>query len=358
MPDDYHFLALKDGASGLQLRPAVTPQYTDPAKYRPAVGLCEAIDAAMLLGMPLLLTGEPGTGKTQAARWLAHRLEAPLLRHDVKSTTAGRDLLYSFDEVARFRCASANEERAQIEFVTFSALGEAIIRTRGGQAALTARFDGSAIPAAAFSEGDTHRTASLLPGVAGFAARPPEHCVVLIDELDKAPRDTPNDLLAEIDNMAFEMPELGLRITADSNWRPIVIITSNSERALPDPFLRRCLFFDIPPPDRAEMAKIVAQSIEGIDAGSPLLKDAWNFYVALRSKPTLRKRPGTAEFLAWMDALVRLARLSPESRLSADAAAQFEPTLVCLAKSPEDLEIAKNQLRRQEWADADDHDGG
>ena len=358
MADDYRFLALKDGAPGLQLRPAIAPKYADPAAYRPAPGLCEAIDAAMLLGMPLLLTGEPGTGKTQAARWLAHRLGAPLLRHDVKSTTAGRDLLYSFDEVARFRCASANEERAQIEFVVFSALGEAIVRTLGGQAQLTARFEGAEIPASAFPANDPHRAASLLPGVAGFAARAPEHCVVLIDELDKAPRDTPNDLLAEIDTMAFEMPELGLRISADANWRPIVIITSNSERALPDPFLRRCLFFDIPPPDQTAMSAIVAQSIDGIDIGSALLKDAWNFYVALRNKPGLRKRPGTAEFLAWMDALVRLAQLRPQARLSAEAAAQIEPTLVCLAKSPEDLEIAKNQLRRHEWADADNHDAG
>ena len=358
MPDDYRFLALADGAKGLQLRPAIAPHYTDPAKYRPAAGLCEAVDAAMLLGMPLLLTGEPGSGKTQAARWLAHRLNAPLLRHDVKSTTTGRELLYSFDEVARFRSVSANEERAQIEFVTFSALGEAIVRTLGGQAELTARFDGSAIPASAFPANVAHRTGSLLPGFAGFATRAPEHCVVLIDELDKAPRDTPNDLLAEIDTMAFEMPELGLRVTADSNWRPIVIITSNSERALPGPFLRRCLFFDIPPPDRAAMTVIVAQSIEGISAGSALLRDAWNFYVTLRNNPVLRKRPGTAEFLAWMDALVRLAKLTPEGRLSAEAAAQIEPTLVCLAKSPEDLESAKNQLRRQEWADADEHDGG
>lgn len=345
MDQPYQFLGLASKAP-LRFGAAFAPNYPDPAKYRPAQGLCEAIDAAILLGMPLLLTGEPGSGKTQAARWLAWKLGARLLRHDVKSTTSGRELLYSFDEVARFRDASAGSgsTRPLIDYVTFSALGEAIIRTLGGQAAIQPLRQGGSIPAAAFG-GATHpTTASLLPGDSGFASAEPEHCVVLIDELDKAPRDTPNDLLAEVESLSFEMPELGIRIAAESSWRPVLLITSNSERALPEPFLRRCLFFDIPMPGEAAMASIVAQSITDITAVSPLFTSAWTFYEALRNRPTIRKKPGTAEFLAWIDCLKAQAKLAATDSVKPENAARILPTLACVAKSPEDMKLARDIL--------------
>lgn len=380
MPDNdthpFAFLAVKSEKPPV-LRTPFAASYPDPAKYLPAPGLCEALDAAMLLGMPLLLTGEPGTGKTQAARWLAWRLGAPLLRHDVKSTTAGRDLLYAFDEVARFRDASAAASggggRALVDYVCFSALGEAILRTLPRAAAVVPLRAGAAIPQAAFAaprdgiaigkeaieQNDDPRVAQLLPGDPGFAKGGPEHCVVLIDELDKAPRDTPNDLLAEVESLSFELPELGLRIAADPAWRPVVIITSNSERALPEPFLRRCLFFDIPPPDEDAMAKIVFQSIKGVVSrsvdgtysGKALFNSAWRFYAALRGAPNLRKKPGTAELLGWLDLLRNQAKFGVDEALGSDKAsvARIEPTLACLAKAPEDRVLAGNLLKSGSW---------
>ena len=343
MEKSYEFVSLVS-QTPLVFHEAFAPNYPAPEKYLPAKGLCEAIDSAILLGMPLLLTGEPGSGKTQAARWLAWRLGARLLRHDVKSITSGRDLLYSFDEVARFRDASAGKAQPLIDYVTFSALGEAIIRTLGGEGSIQPLRLGGAIPPAAFGGATNPSTACLLPRDPHFVTASAEHCVVLIDELDKAPRDTPNDLLAEVETMSFEMPELGIRIEADSSWRAVLLITSNSERALPEPFLRRCLFFDIPMPDQDTMAEIVANSIADVNGRSPLFSSAWSYYNALRNLPTIRKKPGTAELLAWIDCLKAHAGLSVTDFINPESAARILPTLACIAKSPEDMTLARGLL--------------
>lgn len=355
MSERYPFLALA-GTDPLRLDRPLSANYPDASKYLPADGLPEALDAAMLLGMPLLLTGEPGTGKTRAAYWLQTQLGAPLLRHDVKSTQSGRDLLYRFDDVARFRDASggvSGTPRPLIDYVQFSALGEAIVRALGGKASLQPLHPGAAITEGAFAEypAQVLSTASLLPQDPDFAAADPQHCIVLIDELDKAPRDTPNDLLSEIEDMAFAIPELGVRIEADVAWRPIVIITSNSERSLPEPFLRRCLYFDIPPPGEAELAAIVARSVEGVAAGTPLFGSCWRFYNRLRSDDGVRKRPGTAEFLAWTSCLVAQGGFGPQDEIGTNAsvAERVAPTLVCLVKSADDQAQARRLLSAGGW---------
>lgn len=349
MSDRFPFLALA-GTDPLRLEPPFSASYPDASKYLPVGGLAEAFDAAMMLGMPLLLTGEPGTGKTRAAYWLQSQLGAPLLRHDVKSTQSGRDLLYRFDDVARFRDGAA---RPLIDYVQFSALGEAIVRAIGGTAALQPLHPGATITEGAFVPGlaEMPSTANLLPQDPDFATADPQHCIVLIDELDKAPRDTPNDLLSEIEDMAFAIPELGVRVEADTDWRPIVIITSNSERSLPEPFLRRCLYFDIPPPGEVELAAIVAQSVEGVAAGTPLFQSCWRFYARLRSEDGVRKRPGTAEFLAWASCLVAQGGFHPEDAIVGDAAvaARVAPTLVCLVKSADDRALASRLLSAGGW---------
>lgn len=351
MSKTFRFLAVET-SDPLHLSSPFSARFPDPIKYLPAKGLCEAFDAAMLLGMPLLLTGEPGTGKTRAAYWLARQLGARLLRHDVKSTSTGRDLLYSFDEVARFRDASAARPRPLIDYIRFSALGEAIVRASAG-AALAPLRSGAQVPADAFAGDPAALTvADLLPEDPAFTAEtPPAHSVVLIDELDKAPRDTPNDLLAEVEHMAFDVPELGIRITAQTDWRPIVVITSNSERALPEPFLRRCLYFDIPPPEEGELAEIVALSIDGVAAGTRLFVSAWRFYDALREAEGVRKRPGTAEFLVWTSCLVAQAGYTPGEALGngADHRARIAPTLICLVKAFDDLAIARRLLADSKW---------
>lgn len=363
------FLALPDtGRQPVQRVGLITPAHQDAARYIDPPGLFDAVDSALLLGLPLLVTGEPGTGKTQAAYWLSELLgennghdRAQLLRTDVKSTMSGRDLLYRFDEVARFRdSAGGSEPRPLIDYIEFEALGAAIIRAAGGQAQLGVL--GARDPAEVSQRvfGTTRKellARDLLPGDAAFADAAPTCRVVLIDELDKAPRDTPNDLLAEIENMAFSIPELGLRVDARGaggakagEQRPIVVITSNSERDLPEPFLRRCAFFHIPFPDEALIRAIVANSVDGIgDPDAPLVTSATQYLTELRSDQRLSKRPATAEFLAWTACLSgRLVGL-PVGQSIADT---FDPvkrtkllqSLGCLVKTRDDLEIAKGLM--------------
>ncbi|VWX54608.1 MoxR family ATPase [Novosphingobium sp. 9U] len=349
---DTEFLAVEQ-KNPLRLAPALSTAFPRDANYLPATGLREAFDAAMLLGMPLLLTGEPGTGKTRAAFWLRSQLGARLLRQDVKSTSTGRELLYTFDEVARFRDAGKEGvRRALIDYVTFSALGEAIIRAAGPNAAIEPIRRDAKVSDEAFGRDAAGLTAAaLLPGDAHFAWAEPEHSVVLVDELDKAPRDTPNDLLAEVETMAFDVPELGVRIAADPARRPILVITSNSERGLPDPFLRRCLYFDIPPPGKADLARIVAMSVDGVAAGTPLFESCWPFYDAVRNLEGIRKRPGTAEFLAWTSCLVNHARFTPGDAISSEQSVvdRVAPTMVCLVKTQDDLAATRRLLEAGTW---------
>ena len=349
----------------LRLTPPLAEDHKVVTGYRAATGLVEAMDVAMLLGVPLLLTGEPGTGKTRAAYWLANELGGPApLRFDVKSGSTGRDLLYAFDEVARFRDASGGREaRPLVSYLRFSALGEAILRAAGGTAVLTdlgetaLTGDHFALRHALLDEafgtarrhGETVACAHwLLPDEPAFAEAAPAHRVVLIDELDKAPRDTPNDLLAEIDNMAFAIPELGVRVAADPAFRPIVLLTSNSEKSLPEPFLRRCAYFDIPFPDAAELALIVSGAIRGLDGGAPLVRDAIRLFGTLHDHAEIRKKPGTAELLAWIEVLRHRAGIDPGTSLGEALArdpARLDGLLGALVKSPGDLVLAREALR-------------
>ncbi|MCP1469022.1 MoxR-like ATPase [Sphingobium sp. OAS761] len=365
------------GAESFALWPPLVADHDRPTTYKPAPGLAEAVDVAMLLGVPLLLTGEPGTGKTRAAFWLAHELGLGRpLKSDVKSGTTGVDLLYSFDEVARFRDASQNEIRPLIDYVRFNALGLGILRGGGDSAPLTDLFGNppdEALLVRAFGKsaaGEAPRAGLLLPGGGlGEAV----HSVVLIDELDKAPRDTPNDLLAEFETLQFAIPELGLKLTPGIK-RPIVILTSNSERSLPEPFLRRCAYFDIPFPNPDQLAEIVSATLggyrpdeqeealeEGASAAtvderrasfapdSPLVQEAVTAFLQIHDTPQLRKKPGTAELLAWFDILLNHVGLGPGMSLSTAVRTrpkEIERTLCALLKSAEDLDIGRRILRQ------------
>lgn len=353
-----------------QRKPLIVPEHQNSGAYIDAEGLYEATDAAMLLGLPLLITGEPGTGKTQAGYWLSDQLgesgdpsHLGLLRTDVKSTTTGRELLYRFDEVARFRdSAPGGTRRPLIDYLEFEALGEAIIRAAGGRALLKVlgAKDPKEICQRAFGRSDTEMVAAdLLPGDPTFASAEPTCRVVLIDELDKALRDTPNDLLSEIENMAFSIPELGLRVEAGHGkdakqqlQRPIVIITSNSERDLPEPFLRRCAFFHIPFPSPARIQQIVALQVPGFgtpDKPSELAEAAATFMEDLRKTEGIQKKPGTAEMLAWCACLAGdVVGLKPHMKWKDVAAAETRRRLLhslgTLVKTPGDLERARNLL--------------
>ena len=369
------------GLDPLRLHPPLTERHKWTQSYRPAKGLTEAADVAMMLGIPLLLSGPPGTGKTRAAFWLADALGVgEPLRFDVKSGSTGTDLLYHFDEVARFRDSTRQVSRPLTHYLRFNALGEAIIRAAGGAALLetiaggdviekgdrsSRRLEGPAmlerhaeLLAEALGAGwqpidGAVRTAHLLPEDRAFAAAPPRQLVVLIDEIDKAPRDTPNDLLMELEDMRFTIPELGLTVRADPEVRPVVAITSNAEKSLPEPFLRRCAFFDIPLPDEAELREIIGAVLGNATGGAPLVSDVIEIFEQLRAPENeVGRVPGTAELLAWLDVLHRQPGLDLQSSLAERVGEGDEPIygLGCLLKTGDDLATGARIVR--EWAAA------
>ena len=217
-----------------------------------------AVNAAVTLERPLLVKGEPGTGKTVLAREVAESLGAPLIEWHVKSTTKAAQGLYEYDAVARLRDSQLGEERATdvANYIRRGKLWEAF-------------------------------TAPVRP-------------VLLIDEIDKADIEFPNDLLQELDRMEFYVYETGETVKAEK--RPVIIITSNNEKELPDAFLRRCFFHYIRFPDAETMKAIVDVHFPGIK--ETLVREALNRFYALRETPGLKKKPSTSELLDWLKLLM------------------------------------------------------
>lgn len=294
--------------------PALFSRVQVPSGYLPDPGLTDAVNVALLLGQPLLVTGEPGTGKTQLAAAIAFQLglDEPLL-FETKSTTVARDLFYSFDHVGRFRSAQTGASVDVRHFLAFNALGEAILRAQ-----------------------EPGTISHLVPDNVLLSG--PRRSVVLVDEIDKAPRDFPNDILNEIDKLFFRIPEMsGFTVSiGDDKYRPVLVLTSNSEKSLPDPFLRRCIFYSIPFPDDAKLQEIMVTRLgERINDDAPLLKDAIGFVSNLRSEFVgLRKKPGTAEILNWLIAILEFGG-EPGKRLT-DQAELASRTLSSLSKIAED----------------------
>lgn len=220
--------------------------------------LQQAVDAALTLERPLLVKGEPGTGKTQLAIEVAERIEAPLFQWHIKSTTRAHQGLYEYDAVSRLRDSQLGDERVK----------------------------------------DINNY--ILHGVLWDAFTSEERAVVLIDEIDKADIEFPNDLLQELDKMSFNVYETRETITA--RQRPLVIITSNNEKELPDAFLRRCFFHYIEFPDKHTMEKIIAAHYP--DIKKDLLKAAMDVFFDLREVPGLKKKPSTSELLDWLKLLI------------------------------------------------------
>ena len=257
----------------------------DPRGYIPDEGLADAVNVALALRQPLLLTGEAGTGKTELAYNLAWQLgvDDPLV-FETKSTSIARDLFYRYDNLAHFRAAQAGENVDKTRFLNFNALGLAILRANSAE-----------------------EYSDILPS--DFEHSGQTQSVVLIDEVDKAPRDFPNDILNELDRFYFRVTEFGGRkIEAPAEFRPVVVLTSNLEQSLPAPFLRRCVFYNIPFPDEKRLEKIVLSRVKGIANGlgdKTLLTDAISFFEHIRRQDAgMRKKPGTAEFLNWLTVLV------------------------------------------------------
>jgi MoxR-like ATPase len=232
----------------------------EKGRYLADPQLVSAVNTALIVEQPLLVTGDPGTGKTTLAWSVANELGlGPVLEFHTRSDHQARDVLYEIDHMLRFYHAQIRDERATRPevYLKWNALGEAI--------------------------------------------QSPARRVVLIDEIDKAPRDFPNDLLDEIDRMEFHVPELGLRYKAAE--RPVVVITSNSERQLPDPFLRRCVFHRIEFPDKSRLQQILVQRLGHLKLPERLIESAIRRFDEIRALPGLEKKPATAELIAWTKVL-------------------------------------------------------
>ncbi|NYT63239.1 MoxR family ATPase [Alcaligenaceae bacterium] len=236
-------------------------RFTGTERYVATDDLKLAVNAALALQRPLLIKGEPGTGKTMLAEEVAAALNRPLLQWHIKSTTKAHQGLYEYDAVSRLRDSQLGDEKVRD-------ISNYIVK-----------------------------------GTLWSAFEADEPVVVLIDEIDKADIEFPNDLLRELDRMEFHVYET--RQTIQAKHRPLIIITSNNEKDLPDAFLRRCFFHYINFPDPATMQEIVAVHYPDIKAD--VLRAAMDTFFALREAPGLKKKPSTSEFLDWLRLLLNEA---------------------------------------------------
>jgi len=317
-------------------------QQTDPSQYLPDEALADAVNVALMLGQPLLLTGEPGTGKTQLAYHVAWQLGFPQpLKFETKSASVSRDLFYHYNYLAHFHAAH-NQENTQtkvnsLDYLTYNALGLAILLANERETVkdfLPSEFDD-----------DLHRHFPANGHWQAFSWDAPKRCVVLIDEIDKAPQDFPNDILNEVEAMYFRIPELGnSRVCADPTLKPVLILTSNSEKHLPDAFLRRCIYYNIPFPDQDRLQEIINTRIGDFADNDPFLEKALDFFMTLRKPESgLRKKPSTAELLNWISFL-RLKYPDVANPLNSPKTLE----LSCLIKSKEDLQAA-NRVVKNYW---------
>lgn len=305
----------------VQLRPSPLAQYTKEEGYRADEGLVDAVNVALRLGQPLLLTGEPGTGKTQLAYSLAYELGyGKPLKFETKSSSQSRDLFYSYDALGRFNAAqSGSGDTDTLDYISFNALGLAILYANEPQ-----------------------QVKHLMRNTPAHDQR--RRSVVLIDEIDKAPRDFPNDLLNEIEHMYFRIPELqNEQVSADHDMRPVLVITSNSEKNLPEAFLRRCVFYDLQfPADRLEEI-LIARLGESILQDKAALERALELFMKLREESTgLTKPPSTSELIAWLQDMSEQGGLGEnmDSRM-------IEPSLAILIKTSSDRDKARKVI--EEW---------
>jgi MoxR-like ATPase len=254
--------------------------------------LMMAVNAAVTLERPLLVKGEPGTGKTQLAREIATAMGAPFIDWAIKSTTKAQHGLYEYDAVSRLRDSQLGEEKVKD-------IGNYIVRGKLWEA-----FESDQRP------------------------------VLLIDEIDKADIEFPNDLLRELDQMEFYVYET--RQTVKARQRPIILITSNNDKELPDAFLRRCFFHYIRFPDKETMQKIV--DVHFPDLKKHLVKEAMEVFFGLRELPGLKKKPSTSELLDWLKLLLA-EDIDPSVLREASSKKTLPPLYGALLKNEADVHL-------------------
>ncbi|WP_353186970.1 AAA family ATPase [Bosea sp. (in: a-proteobacteria)] len=267
-------------------------RFTGTENYVATEDLTVAVNAAIRLERPLLVKGEPGTGKTVLAEEIAAALGAPLITWHIKSTTKAQQGLYEYDAVSRLRDSQLGDPRVSdiANYIKRGKLWEAF----------------------------------------ASAARP----VLLIDEIDKADIEFPNDLLLELDRMEFHVYETGETVRAAQ--RPVMIITSNNEKELPDAFLRRCFFHYIRFPDAETMQQIVEVHFPGIK--KRLMEEALRLFFEVREVPGLKKKPSTSELLDWLKLLVA-EDIGPEALRERDPRKLIPPLHGALLKNEQDVSL-------------------
>jgi len=270
----------------------MTKRFSGTETYVATEDMKVAVNAAIALERPLLIKGEPGTGKTILAHEIAGAIDAPLIEWHIKSTTKAQQGLYEYDAVARLRDSQLGDARVH-------EIGNYIVRGKLWEAFAS----------------DT---------------RP----VLLIDEIDKADIEFPNDLLLELDRMQFHVYET--KETINARQRPIVVITSNNEKELPDAFLRRCFFHYIRFPDRETMQRIVDVHYPGIH--KRLVQEALTVFFEVREVPGLKKKPSTSELLDWIK-LLMVEDIPPETLRTADARKLIPPLYGALLKNEQDVHL-------------------
>jgi MoxR-like ATPase len=270
----------------------MSSRFNGTDSYVATEDLMMAVNAAVTLGRPLLVKGEPGTGKTQLAEEIAGALQRPLYRWHIKSTTKAQQGLYEYDAVSRLRDSQLGEAKVHD-------VANYIIKGRLWEA-----FESDVQP------------------------------VLLVDEIDKADIEFPNDLLHELDRMEFYVYETRQWIKA--THRPIIVITSNNEKELPDAFLRRCFFHYIRFPDRATMTEIVGVHFPRLKKA--LLQEALEVFFNLRDVPGLKKKPSTSELLDWLKLLLA-EDIPPEALKSTDRKAFIPPLHGALLKNEQDVHL-------------------